>query len=196
MSLKPIFKKLIEDDKYYYYEERGERGCMCPKCKYITFIDINDEFKVEINTNDLLPPDHTIVCCKCGNQFINNIFDMLDPNIAETISLFNRAGIETLYCCEGHEEIGTYGTNYSWAYISFKDEFEEINQPQSIPKNWFVEKNIRIFPNLGITSDILLYYNYYNNDEEFNYGKYNKEEEMKELYNFALSIYKNRMEEI
>lgn len=186
MSLKPIMNKVTEDEKNWYYEETGERGCICPECKKITFISINDTFTLHQDDDELLPPEHDVKCRHCGKEFTVNSFTVLDPNIAEAISLLNRASIETIFSCEGHDDIG----NKSIPYIMFKNDFEELLEFE-LPDNWIVEKNFIYFSKSNYEERITITYNYITKGY-FDYDEYDKEKEMEELKKWALTIFEER----
>lgn len=187
MSLRPFINKIIEDDTYFYYEEKGERGCMCPKCHEITYITVANNYKCYKDSDELQPPSR-MIHCKCGKTFINNSFEMLDPNIAEVISLLNKAGYTTEFCCEGH---GLNEANeVSVPYIYFIKNFDGELQAKDLPENWIIEETYRYFSNNTKECQLSIYYDYVACDFDFN--NYDKEEEMKELYKWDLNIYNSK----
>ena len=78
---------------------------MCDKCFNIVDLgDINVNLAPEVipGTNNALLTKGVAVNCECCPNESANI--ILDDNIAELISLLNKKGYRTLFCCEGHNE--------------------------------------------------------------------------------------------
>lgn len=189
MSLKPIINRITEDDDYYYYEQKGERGCMYPECRGITFITINHDFKIGIDTLDFSFPKHTIVCEYCGTEFVNDTYEMLDPNIAEAVSLLNKAGLQTDFSCEGHTVFES-GEFHFAPYISFVNAEDIIKYKDNIPENWYISIDTTYLSN-GMSKTIAdIYYDTFG-DYYKDIGDYNKEKEMADIYDWAAYVYKN-----
>lgn len=116
----------------------GTLALMCPECYHITQHEVNANSVVCIHGNN--NPEHKHVsantqytideCSCCMNRNFTAI--ELDPNIAEAISIFNKKGYYTKYCCEGH------GKNKSEPYIYFEDKDVMIQYMHTLPLSWYV----------------------------------------------------------
>ena len=71
------------------------------------------------------------MCSFCENR-VNGI--ELDPNIADDISILNKKGYKTKYCCEGHISDHQY---ISAPYIYFNNTHDDI--AKNLPKTWNVD---------------------------------------------------------
>lgn len=108
---------------------------MCPHCYNIiymngkTYSDISssdiDDFYLDINL--------IFTCSFCENR-TNGI--ELDPNIAEDISILNKKGYTTKYCCEGHISDHQY---IAIPYIYFNDTHDSI--VKNLPGTWHVDSD-------------------------------------------------------
>lgn len=129
------FRRILEilnNKQIEYY--CGKIALMCPICYDIKYVDIN--INILVNKKD--------ICCMlkycsvCDNCKSNCEFIELDPNIAEAISILNKKGYRTIFCCEGHDD--------NEAYIYFNSLYE--NAIMKIIKNidklygssWFIDK--------------------------------------------------------
>lgn len=114
MALKPITRKFIYiNDEMTAFIDCGERGYMCPQCKTITYTktDTTEFFNEDGGKPKIF---YTCTCKDCGLTRKVKDGELLDPNIAEAISYFNRAGLKTNFSCEGND-----GENM---YIVFDDD--------------------------------------------------------------------------
>ena len=84
-----------------------------------------DDFYLNINL--------TFMCPFCENRVVGI---ELDPNIAEDISILNKKGYTTKYCCEGHISDHQYITS---PYIYFNNMHYDI--AKNLPKTWCVDND-------------------------------------------------------
>lgn len=131
-------------NKYLKY---GHHGLMCPECYMIYEVIIGEninskctlhhKYKGDIIDIDILPRvDFLTVCkyCKTDVKLIE-----VDYNIAYSISLLNRKGYLTTFCCEGHKS----SYEYSDGYISFKDN-SILEYIDYLPDSWYIDlQNLR-----------------------------------------------------
>lgn len=115
----------------------GTLAYMCPHCYNIIYINgktyssistsssIIDNFYLDINL--------IFMCSFCENR-VNGI--ELDPNIADDISILNKKGYITKYCCEGHISDHQY---ISAPYIYFNNMHCDI--AKNLPKTWYVDND-------------------------------------------------------
>lgn len=76
-----------------------------------------------------------IKCYNCGLYFETT--DELDPNIAQTISVLNMKGYETLFSCEGHDD--------NEFYIYFKEFFHHrILETHPLPEGLYLDENDKL----------------------------------------------------
>ena len=79
---------------------------------------------------------------------------ILDGNIAKTISILNKKGYTTKFCCEGHKEYA--------GYIYFSNNVFPYIEKMNVPDSWYIDtknlsKNkfvIRAKNNIGINKRI------------------------------------------
>lgn len=121
---------------------QGTLALMCPKCYDLTYIDIEYNIKIKSKIyghNISISRDPKIqMTCKNCHWYDDAI--LLDPNIAETISLLNKKGYTTEYCCEGHNGVKYNYDNEDYevdtGYISF---YENIDiDADSLPESWYL----------------------------------------------------------
>ena len=110
-------------------------------------------------------------CENCGNEYFDPI--QLDYNIAETISLLNKAGYKTKYCCEGH------GKSDTTAYIMF-DGSRIMKHLNTLPITWEID----------LDSVKTKYCNVVIRSEACNY-----EEAIMDIYDWASNIYNSEIKE-
>lgn len=81
----------------------------------------------------------------------------LDPDIAVAISILNRKGYKTNFCCQGH----SIGNN---AYIAFENDSNIVNYLHLLPDTWYFDledvKWSMIENNIVIRSDYIDEYNH------------------------------------
>ena len=165
----------------------GWIGLMCPECfnvvsrrlHYTSSVLVENAYFDEENPEMMIHSDIKFIqkkCEKCGNEYFEPI--QLDYNIAETISLLNKAGYRTKYCCEGHGNKNTY------AYIMFGNSciMKHLN---TLPITWEIDLD-SLKNSLKITycKHIVI------RSEACNY-----EEAIMDIYEWALNIYKLETEE-
>ena len=116
----------------------GKLGLMCPNCFNVTKHQITISGRTVISAdhnNDIAPwLDRVYVayeCPACKSHNVNLI--ELDPNIADAISILNKKGYRTLYCCEGH------GNESIDAYIYFESKPLLDKFTHTIPITWYVD---------------------------------------------------------
>lgn len=123
-------------------EEKRTIALMCPNCFDIVAtveVDIKTTFKELANSTPKFY--HHVVnfsidgeCDGCHDyidQYIN-----IDAEIAPAISILNKKGWKTEYCCAGHQ----YERGYSSAYISFtSDALLKYNPMLLLPTGWRVD---------------------------------------------------------
>lgn len=128
-------------------------GLMCPHCYCYVIVRADNRQRIyhidgsrhpdakpgqiELGTGKPVPdfkilPSRSYhwVCPECGVDL--DQVDHIDPNIVPIISLLNKKGYETEFCCEGHEDVMTSDyshvseedlneIDYSFPYIKFID---------------------------------------------------------------------------
>lgn len=132
---------------------------MCPHCGEITLVHGTVNINVDVVNRDMGGIKHgtanvvdivgmdmddircyaqlmcKIKCHNCGIYFETT--DELDPNIANTISVLNIKGYETLFSCEGHDD--------SEFYIYFKEFFHHrILETHPLPEGLYLDENDKI----------------------------------------------------
>lgn len=156
----------------------GWHGLMCPKCFNVVYRRVHyvSSSMVENSYVDRNDPEMMIVpginfvqkkCYGCWNEYFEPI--QLDYNIAATISLLNKAGYTTKYCCEGHGKPDTY------AYIMF-DGNKIMKYLNALPITW--EVDLDTIRENGSKYDIII------RSEACNY-----EEAIMDIYDWTLEIY-------
>lgn len=130
---------------------RGVVGLMCQNCNNVIYRRLYVTIKSSIeddkeHSNDNLKDNQYIyanlpfsikksICENCKCKDVNMI--QLDPNIAETISVLNKKGYSTKFCCEGH--------GYGGAYVYFNNDeimkkmFDTIFN--TLPSSWYLDLN-------------------------------------------------------
>lgn len=145
---------------------------MCTKCYRLR------RFKTEF-----LPVDHEEIPwrikgtkpCECGN----NRFVTLDDHIAETISLLNRKGYLTYFCCEGHPVKDGVSPEEHAGYVFFQENITEVLSKHPLPESWYLEtEHLRNekFDNRTIRETI---------PKE---GRYSTKKRIDDLYKWAVSL--------
>ena len=116
----------------------GTMALMCPKCYHIEKYKLEINGKISISRNDQNPIDvlpnlcpiyaneNDCPDCKSDYRRIE-----VDPNIANTISILNKKGFYTVYCCEGHDK--------DPAYIYFRHKHVMELYAHTIPITWFID---------------------------------------------------------
>ena len=143
----------------------GIGAFMCPYCYNTNYCMISyninftkviiplskDNFKSDETTrySSIIPQiSYGIECEECSGIF--SAYDIIDPNIAPIISILNKKGYKTKFCCEGHNT-DTYANienpenkieyNESEAYIVFINDDYITSKIKSsvIPDPWFLD---------------------------------------------------------
>lgn len=129
----------------------GTIAFMCPKCYNVELFEgkigcvLTPKRKLkkkDIYEYLMLDMSISYKCTSC-EEYAEQIF--LDPNIAIAISILNKKGFYTVFCCEGHHEttIETKDKRLSQEnpYIYFKDDtiLSYISGDFPLPKTWFVD---------------------------------------------------------
>lgn len=102
--------KINEVEKYDSY-----LGLMCPYCYTYNIVKFHQTSSILIECDDITL-DYTYIlrlwklCSVCDKE---RQLIQVDPNIVEAISIFNKKGYITDFCCEGHGD--------GSAYILFKN---------------------------------------------------------------------------
>ena len=177
MQLKRYERKyeVNENDNIQSVITKGTLAAMCDRCKRITYIDINVQYEHN-EENECDETYHKITCKHCKNIYMVKTIDLLDPNIAEIISIFNRCGMETEYSCEGN-------LDYMYPYIKFKDN-KILDYINIIPNHWYINEDRYFYRNSkNNRSSITLEY------DLNNCVCYDLEKEMEELFKFANEVY-------
>lgn len=120
-------------------EQIGYVGLMCPRCFNFDIITIHNKVSY-INTQYSLNNKEYVTTVadikyklKCPVCSTRDYFIEIDPNIVEAISLLNKKGYHTKYCCEGHKT-GTYHNGY----IYFKS--DDISKYlHTLPLTWYLD---------------------------------------------------------
>lgn len=184
MALRPILRTHVNvSDSVTCFIDYGERGYMCPECFNITYINIDDRIIYDDSEGmrGKIPKRRiTCSCCEYSEVVSNN--ELLDPNIAEAISWFNKADLETEHSCEGNN-----GDNM---YISFK--YDTIIKYSSCMPDELAIKVDRMYTNKPFSeyesSNIALRPLFYKPTDEF------REKKLKEIEDWAKGIYYDRVE--
>lgn len=132
--------------KYYSYRTRrsGYIGLMCPHCYDFTIRKTKLNLLSEVESfddadiiSDVVEYPELVVypkvdyilnqCEVCGERDVHLI--EIDPNIVEAISILNKKGYKTRFCCEGHGDENTLG------YILF-DNFDILDYIHTLPLTW------------------------------------------------------------
>ena len=131
----------------------GTISLMCPRCYNIYEVALAVmEAATAISTNDLHIDDIFLgysIYCKCPSCKTEDLFIELDTNIAKAISIFNKKGYKTLYCCEGHKYTENY-YDYIASYIYFKDR-SILEYIDYLPETWFLD-----YTNIMDSGDIII----------------------------------------
>lgn len=133
------------EDRLYTIFEDGKLAMLCPKCKSVTYFDIDKDkrlYTIDYNKKDDDSPTYTCACKKCGTIVTQGSAEFLDPNIALAVSYLNKAGYETVGSCEGHPD-SLYSSSFSLPYISFKERYDI--SVTDLPEGW-VENKISYDP--------------------------------------------------
>ena len=150
------------------FKSKGYIGLMCKHCYryWIKKISTKSEVSIEnIKSRDqndcsiYIEPNIDIkywLDCECGES--SNLIE-IDANIVEVISILNKIGYETKYCCEGHH-------GFIMPYIQFKDcsIFEEKDKASNLRYWRLVEGNYNLsqvgakleVPDLSIPESVYL----------------------------------------
>lgn len=178
MELKHYERKyeIDENDTVQRVITKGKLAAMCDRCKRITYIDINVQYE-HIWENECDETYHKITCKHCKNIYMVKTVDLLDANIAEIISIFNRCGIQTDCSCEGN-------LDYMYPYIKFKNNkiLNYINIIP-IPDYWYINEDRYFYRNSKNNKSIITL--------EYDYNNcvcYDLEKEIEKLYKFAIEI--------
>jgi len=138
-------KDLVENREVHYKSHEtliGKIGLMCPHCYNYIIRTVN--FNCSISILNEVPtekcdPELRVVndfryqlrkCKFCDEWDVDLI--PIDVNIVEPISILNKKGYMTKFCCEGH---GDKSTN---AYILFEDDFI-IKFFNTLPITWYYD---------------------------------------------------------
>ena len=105
---------------------------MCPGClKVYDIKQLKSEMPIILYSDSTTYYHAYISCpditCDSGGYDSEGLFE-IDELMIEPISILNRCGYKTKFCCSGH----TY-TSQSESYIYFES---EEYMPQTLPKNW------------------------------------------------------------
>lgn len=129
----------------------GMRAFMCPECygmifKYVEYEDkttLGDDSKdaprIECSTYREFFIEE---CPECGAKFVNLV--ELDFMMGNIISLLNRKGYKTLFCCEGHvkglEDHGHYESERHQPYITFDPSIDIVDEcMHDLPLSWSLD---------------------------------------------------------
>ena len=112
----------------------GDMGLICPNCLEATIY----EGSVSIHRK---PVHVQVLCPKCGHKFSTHAFNIIDPNIVNTIAILNRKGYKTKACCEGHVSF-YYGEKVSNDAYVYLDNVEDVNiiEDHPLPQPWYIDK--------------------------------------------------------
>ena len=113
----------------------GTIAYMCPHCYNIIYMNGKTYSSISSSNIDdfYLNINLTFMCPFCENRVVGI---ELDPNIAEDISILNKKGYTTKYCCEGHISDHQYITS---PYIYFNNMHYDI--AKNLPKTWCVDND-------------------------------------------------------
>lgn len=170
-------KKLETGEYLEEISQNGYQGLMCPICYNFRIVKFSYTCKFTMESDDVknenvytcVDPKVFTVCsyCGCNRQL------QIDPNIVEAISIFNKKGYKTKFCCESHGKRDR-------GYISFKDHTID-KYLYKLPLTWFDEMNGRknkIRVNLDSTV--------------IRFEGFQKEEALKDILEFAKDLPINR----
>lgn len=84
-------------------KRNGKIALMCERCFNLTYVDFYHKIELNHSIKDNVRFDYPKLSfeCKCCGH-INKSAIELDPNIAEAVSILNKKGYFTTFCCEGH----------------------------------------------------------------------------------------------
>lgn len=134
---------------------KGTIAVMCPKCYNNTKHMVSQDSSIIVlsNTyNDCVSPFTKIEykinnCKKCSAEDVIGIES--DPNIADAISILNKKGYYTKYCCEGHSDRDS-------PYIYFSD-LNILDVIHRLPLTWNIDYDrLRYYNDLIIRADGLI----------------------------------------
>jgi hypothetical protein len=185
------------------FKKKGHIALMCPICFNYTVHRINTSFKITnyydydhrfgdlVNSNNVYSGYCTNPDCNHYTKFIE-----LDINLAEIVSILNKKGYRTAYCCEGHIN----GEGISFTYIVFEDVYFKDND-YNLPDSYTVAiqtiketakgkvevsriKDNCLAENLfGLTRNEML---------EWLDKNYNHKKQIKDLYNWVIKLPENK----
>lgn len=137
-------------DFHMYDIQYGERYFMCPNCFHMHKVHVNINYSISIQAENkdkieamgvscFQDPIMYLKCSVCGSEVKAN---MIDARLAKIISIFNRIGIKTEYCCDGHDDREGYILFNKNSYGELKYLFDKtLFTDKDIKKYWHMEKN-------------------------------------------------------
>ena len=153
-------KDLIENREVNYKSHEtiyGKIGLMCPHCYNYIIRNVNINCSISIENEEptqKTDPELWVAndfrymlrkCPICGEWDVDMI--PVDVNIVECVSILNRKGFKTKFCCEGH---GEKSTN---AYIMFEDN-SIIQFFNTLPITWYHDyDSLKNFGSICIRSE-------------------------------------------
>ena len=110
-----------------------------PKC------DLSEDSKntmidsVKNMIDDSLPGFNEEIVLTCPNCKQNRVHIIIDKRISKIVSILNKNGLVTKFCCEGH--FGTH--NISHSYISFysKESIDKFDTGNPLLNKWKIDNN-------------------------------------------------------
>lgn len=155
MSYKNKICRSEDVSGFFKNREVGKIQLMCPNCFHLYPVEVDNDIQIlvkRVYSNDLSENESeisigidpfaiisysTYKCAECGDKHFDVKLIPLDYNIAPTISILNKKGYYTMFCCESHEGEPT-------AYIYFSDIFimDEVIRVEKykLPDTWYIDE--------------------------------------------------------
>lgn len=194
----PRYKTITDINGLKEITESGKIALMCPECFHMIEADIN--YTKSIYLDDKVPDlfASNSYYGECPECHTSNEFIQIDINMAQIINILNRKGYYTAYCCEGHLEpaddcSGNIEFTCPYVYFYIWEITYDLRAFQ-LPDTWFIDdldwecKVFTIYDKVGC---------YVKRFSEFMENKeliktieriWDKEQSLRDLYNWALSL--------
>ena len=136
------FKDKCKDGLHKSYQKekvKGTLSLMCPWCYEVYDVNVDIDIKASMETSDRFDIEsfvktlyHTDKCINCNHA---RELITLDPNLADIISILNKKGFYTKFCCEDHKD-----NNGILGYIYFQD-MKILDYEHLLPDSVYVDLN-------------------------------------------------------
>ena len=135
------FKDKCKDGLHKSYQKENVKGTlslMCPWCYEVYDVNVDIDIKASMETSDRFDIESFVKTLyhtdKCTNCNLAHKLITLDPNLADIISILNKKGFYTNFCCESHKDNGISG------YIYFQD-MKILDYEHLLPDSVYVDLN-------------------------------------------------------